>query len=90
MSRECKILCVSLPIGNLHKESYTLDDRETQEEDSPTIGIILCTEKDENIVRYSVLEGSEQLFASKYKAQLPTIEELEAELQRERRLLEGE
>ena len=77
-------------IGQIDFYVRAFDDRETQKEDSPTIGIILCTEKDENMVRYSVLEGSEQLFASKYKAQLPTIEELEAELQRERLLLEGE
>ena len=62
----------------------------TRQNDNPTIGIILCSKRSENIVRYSVLAGSETLFASKYKAQLPTIEELEAELARERRLLEGE
>ena len=77
-------------IGQIDFYVRAFDDRETQEEDNPTIGIILCTEKDENIVRYSVLDGSEQLFASKYQAQLPTIEELEQELERERRLIEGE
>ena len=66
------------------------ENKVKKESDNPTIGIILCSKRDENVVKYSVLDGSEQLFASKYKAQLPTIEELEAELQRERVLLEGE
>ncbi len=48
--------------------------------DNPTIGIILCAEKNEAVARYSVLQGSEQLFASKYRLHLPTVEELEAEL----------
>ncbi len=52
--------------------------------DNPTIGIILCSEKNETIIKYSVLEESQQLFASKYKLYLPTeaelIQELESEL----------
>ncbi|MBI5218072.1 MAG: DUF1016 domain-containing protein [Bacteroidia bacterium] len=56
-----------------------------QKTDNPTIGIILCTEKNETIVKYSVLKESKQLFASKYKLYLPTekelIEELNAELE---------
>lgn len=51
--------------------------------DNPTIGIILCAEKNEAVARYSVLQGSEQLFASKYRLHLPTVEELEAELREE-------
>lgn len=60
------------------------------EGDNPTIGIILCTEKNETIVKYSVLEGSQQLFASKYQLYLPTEEELRMELEREKRLIESE
>lgn len=48
------------------------------------MGIILCAQKDASLVRYSVLQGSEQLFASKYKLVLPSEEELRAELDRER------
>jgi hypothetical protein len=48
------------------------------------VGIILCAQKDASVVRYSVLQGSEQLFASKYKLVLPSEEELRAELDRER------
>ncbi|HBA83501.1 MAG TPA: DUF1016 domain-containing protein [Verrucomicrobia bacterium] len=51
--------------------------------DNPTIGLILCTEKSETIARYSVLQESRQLFASKYRLHLPTEEELAAELKRE-------
>ncbi len=45
-------------------------------DDNPTIGIILCTEKDETIVKYSVLAENEKLFASKYRLYLPKEEEL--------------
>lgn len=52
--------------------------------DNPTIGIILCSEKNEAVVKYSVLSKSEQLFASKYVFYLPSEAELKAELERER------
>jgi hypothetical protein len=51
------------------------------------VGIILCAHKDHTVVRYSVLHGNEQLFASKYKLILPSEEELRAELLREQELL---
>jgi predicted nuclease of restriction endonuclease-like (RecB) superfamily len=51
--------------------------------DNPTIGIILCSEKNETVVKYSVLKGSRQLFASKYKLYLPTEEELVKEVKQE-------
>ncbi|MDQ1813251.1 PDDEXK nuclease domain-containing protein [Massilia sp. CCM 9210] len=51
-------------------------------DDNPTVGIILCSHKDASIVRYSVLHGNEQLFASKYKLVLPSEDELRAELDR--------
>jgi hypothetical protein len=53
-----------------------------QSTDNPTIGIILCSEKNETIVKYSILKENKRLFASKYKLYLPT----EAELKRELRL----
>ena len=58
------------------------------EDDNPTVGLILCTSKDKTIVKFSVLRGSEQLFASKYRLILPSEEELIAEIDREKRLLE--
>lgn len=64
------------------------DDLKRIEGDNPTIGIILCTSKDETIVHYSVLNESKQLFASKYMLYLPTEEELQRELEWGRRLIE--
>ena len=58
------------------------DDLKKQEDDNPTIGIILCTDKDETMVKYSVLNECEQIFASKYMTVLPTVEELKEELER--------
>lgn len=52
------------------------DDLKRGEGDNPTIGIILCTEKDETIVKYSVLAENQKLFASKYRLYLPDEEEL--------------
>jgi predicted nuclease of restriction endonuclease-like (RecB) superfamily len=56
--------------------------------DEPPIGLILCSQKNEAVARYSVLAESRQVFASRYQLHLPTVEELEAELKRERRLIE--
>ena len=64
------------------------DDLKKQDDDNPTIGIILCTEKDETVVKYSILNDSKQLFATKYMLYLPTEEELIAEIEREKRLIE--
>ena len=77
-------------VGQMDFYVRLFEDKVKKESDNPTIGIILCSKRDENVVKYLVLDDSKQLFSSKYKAQLPTIEELEAELQRERLLLEGE
>ena len=56
-------------------------------DDNPTVGIILCTEKDHTVVKYSVLNENKQLFASKYMLYLPTEEALREELERERALV---
>lgn len=63
------------------------EDRMKTEGDNPTIGIILCTEKDQTIVKYSVLEENKQLFASKYRLVLPTEDELRLELEREKQFI---
>ena len=62
------------------------DEIKRGEGDNPTIGIILCSETDEDIARYSVLHGNEQLFASKYKLYLPSEEELRAEIEAQKAL----
>lgn len=89
-------LLIDLKIGELkhqdvgQMDSYVrmFDDKYLTEGDNPTIGLILCAKKNETIARYSVLNDSKQLFASKYMLYLPTEEELERELERERRLIE--
>ena len=63
------------------------DDQRRSPDDGPTVGIILCAQKDHTVVRYSVLHGNEQLFATKYKLILPSEEELRAELLREQSLI---
>ncbi len=64
------------------------DDLKKSEDDNPTIGLILCTEKDETIVKYSVLAENEKLFASKYRLYLPREEELKNLIERDRVSLE--
>jgi predicted nuclease of restriction endonuclease-like (RecB) superfamily len=73
-------------IGQMDMYVRMFDDLKRQSDDNPTIGIILCSGKDDTTVKYSVLKESEQLFASKYRLILPTEEELIAELEREKRL----
>jgi predicted nuclease of restriction endonuclease-like (RecB) superfamily len=75
-------------VGQMDMYVRMYDDLKRGAEDGPTVGIILCAQKDESVVRYSVLEGNEQLFASKYKLVLPSEEELRAELDRERAAIE--
>jgi hypothetical protein len=64
------------------------EDKFKIEGDNPTIGIILCSEKNEAVVKYSVLSDSQQIFASKYVLYLPTEMELKEELERERHFAE--
>ncbi len=63
-------------IGQMDMYVRMYNDLKKGEDDNPTIGIILCTEKDETIVKYSVLAENERLFASKYRLYLPTEQEL--------------
>jgi predicted nuclease of restriction endonuclease-like (RecB) superfamily len=71
-------------IGQLDMYVRMFDDMETTEGDNPTIGILLCTETDSTIAKYSVLSENKQLFANKYLPYLPTEEELVAEIEREK------
>jgi hypothetical protein len=70
-------------IGQMDMYVRMYDDLKRNEGDNPTVGILLCEAKDHSVVRYSVLNGSEQLFASRYKLVLPTEEELRREIERE-------
>ena len=74
-------------IGQMDMYVRMYDDLKRGADDNPTVGIILCAQKDNSVVRYSVLHENAQLFASRYKLVLPSEEELRAELERERELL---
>lgn len=62
----------------------------TAPDDNPPIGIVLCADKSEAVVKYTLPEGNRHIFASRYKLYLPTEEELKAEIQRERAMLQIE
>ena len=68
-------------VGQMDMYIRMYDDLKRSDGDNPTIGIVLCADTDEDIAKYSVLHGNEQLFASKYKLYLPTEEELRAEIE---------
>ena len=60
------------------------------EGDNPPIGLVLCSEKSDSVVKYTLPENNTQIFASKYMLYLPTEEELKRELEKERMLIETE
>jgi predicted nuclease of restriction endonuclease-like (RecB) superfamily len=77
-------------VGQMDGYVRMFDDLFTVDNDNPTIGLILCTEKNEAVAKYSVLKDRRQIFASKYMLYLPTEKELAVELERERRLIEAQ
>lgn len=74
-------------IGQMDMYRRMFDDLKKPEGDNPTIGIILCTEKSETVVKYSVMSDNPTLFATKYMPYLPTEQELIAEIEREKLLI---
>ena len=68
-------------VGQMDMYVRMYDEMKRREDDNPTIGILLCTDTDEDIARFSILHGNEQLFAAKYKLYLPTEEELRNEIE---------
>lgn len=75
-------------VGQMDMYVRMFDDLEIGQDDNPSVGLILCAEKDRTIVKYSVLNENKQLFASKYMMYLPTEAELVKELEREKHLIE--
>ena len=73
-------------IGQMDMYIRMYDDLKCGEGDNPTLGIVLCADTDEDIAKYSILHGNEQLFASKYKLYLPTEEELRAEIETQKEM----
>ena len=91
-------LLIDLKTGKLtHQDIGQMDmyvryyvDQVRQEDDNPTIGLILCSEKNHALAKYSLLNDSKQVFASKYKTYLPSEEQLKEEIEREREMIERE
>ena len=77
-------------VGQIDFYVRLFDETVKNDDDNPTIGIVLVTDKDESIVKYSVLADNDKLFASQYRLYLPTEEELRLELQHERERIERE
>ena len=73
-------------VGQMDMYIRMYDDLKRGEGDNPTLGIVLCADTDEDIAKYSILHGNEQLFASKYKLYLPTEEELRAEIETQKEM----
>lgn len=73
-------------VGQMDMYVRMYDEMKRTEGDNPTIGIVLCSETDSDIARYSVLKGNEQIFATKYRLYLPTEEELRREIARQKEL----
>ncbi len=94
---KCFVL-LDLKIGKLthqdigQMQMYTNYYSRTQmlERENAPIGILLCSEKNDAVVKYTIPEGNEQIFASKYQLYLPSVEELKEELIKERDLVEIE
>lgn len=76
-------------VGQMDTYVRIYDEQHKGADDNPTIGLILCSQKSEAVVKYSVLTDSQQLFAAKYLPYLPTEEELKRELERERDLVQA-
>ena len=75
-------------IGQMDMYVRMYDELKKSKDDNPTIGILLCSDTDADVARYSVLHGNEQLFATKYKTYLPTEEQLKAEIESQKAIFE--
>jgi len=75
-------------IGQIDFYTRLFDDKVKQDNDAPTIGIVLCADKDETMVKYSVLADKENLYTANYMSYLPTEEELKAKISSEREAIE--
>ena len=72
-------------IGQLDMYIRMYDDLVKGDDDNPTIGVLLCTDTDNTIAKYSVLHDSDQIFATKYMTYMPTEEELRREIEQQKR-----
>lgn len=77
-------------LGQMQMYVHYYQREMTVEGENPPIGIVLCADKSEAVVRYTLPENNQQIFASRYRLHLPTEEELAREIQREREIIERE
>jgi hypothetical protein len=77
-------------LGQMQMYVHYYQREMTVEGENPPIGIVLCADKSEAVVRYTLPENNQQIFASRYRLHLPTEEELAREIQREREIIEQE
>ena len=75
-------------IGQMDSYIRMFDALQKRDDDNPTIGLILCSKKNEAIAKYSALADGKQMFASRYVLELPSTEELERQIQEPRREFE--
>ncbi|NEG78375.1 PDDEXK nuclease domain-containing protein [Bifidobacterium avesanii] len=75
-------------VGQMDMYVRMYDELKRSPGDGPTLGVVLCTDTDEDIARYSVLKGNEQLFAAKYQLYLPSEEDLRREIERQKEIFE--
>ncbi len=73
-------------VGQMDMYVRMYDELVRQDGDNPTIGLLLCADTDEDIARYSVLRGNEQVFAAKYLPLLPTLEDLRREIEQQKEI----
>ena len=73
-------------VGQIDMYVRMYDELKCKAGDNPTIGILLCSETDEDIARYSVLHDNDHLFMSKYLTCLPTKEQLKTEIERQKEI----
>lgn len=71
-------------VGQMDMYVRMYDELKKAQDDNPTLGIVLCSDTDEDIAKYSVLHDNKQLFMSKYKLYLPSEEELRAEIENQK------
>ena len=90
LDKTSNIMSMLFPYAGLTQKALDMyirmyDEMKRNEGDNPTLGIVLCSDTDEDIAKYSVLHGHEQLFASKYKTCLPSEEQLREEIEIQKR-----
>ena len=77
-------------LGQMQMYFHYFEEEMMNEGDNPPIGIVLCADKSDSIVKYTLSKNETQVFASKYKAYLPSEEELLSEIKKEYNMLKQE